>query len=75
MLSYCWKCKKNTESKNPKLKKKKKQEKTVLSSNSVVSGSKKMRLIKEQETSKTLDSMLGTKILVLGDIPIANIML
>ena len=50
-------------------------EKMMLSSNSVVSGSKKMRLIKEQETSKILDSMLGTKVPVLGDIPIANIML
>ena len=74
MLSYCWKCKENTESKNPKLQKQK-MEKTMLSSNSVVSGSKKMRLIKEQETSKILDSMLGTKVPVLGDIPIANIML
>ena len=34
-----------------------------------------MRLIKEQETSKILDSMSGTKIPVLVDIPIANIML
>ena len=34
-----------------------------------------MRLIKEQETSKILDSMLGTKVPVVGDIPIANIML
>ena len=44
MLSYCWKCIKNTEIKNLKLQKKKKKKKNgkiMLSSNSVVSGSKK----------------------------------
>ena len=40
MLSYCWKYKENTVSKNPKLQKQK-TEKMMLSSNSVVSGSKK----------------------------------
>ena len=34
-----------------------------------------MRFNKEQETGKILDKMLGTKIPVLGDIPIANILL
>ena len=43
MLSYCWKCIKNTEIKNLKLQKQKnkKNGKIMLSSNSVVSGSKK----------------------------------
>ena len=47
----------------------------ILSSNYVVSGSKNLRFIKEQETSKILDNMLGTKMRVLGDISIANILL
>ena len=41
MLSYCWKCIKNTEIKNLTLQKQKKNGKIILSSNSVVSGSKK----------------------------------
>ena len=47
----------------------------MLSSKCAISGSTKLRLIKEQETSKILDNILGTKILVLGDIPIANILI
>ena len=33
-----------------------------------------MRFNKEQETSEILDKMLETKIPVLGDIPVANIL-
>ena len=54
---------------------KRKNEKMMLSSKCAISGSTKLRLIKEQETSKILDNILGTKILVLGDIPIANILI
>ena len=54
---------------------KRKNEKMMLSSKCAMSGSTKLRLIKEQETSKILDNILGTKILVLGDIPIANILI
>ena len=54
---------------------KRKNEKMMLSSKCAISGSTKLRLIKEQETSKILDNILGTKILVLGDILIANILI
>ena len=54
---------------------KRKNEKMMLSSKCAMSGSTKLRLIKEQETSKILDNILGTKILVLGDILIANILI
>ena len=47
----------------------------MLSSICVVAGLKKLRFIKEQETTKIVDNMLGTKIPVLGDIPVANILL
>ena len=47
----------------------------ILSSNFVVSSSKNLGFIKEQETGKILDNMLGTKMQVLGDISIANILL
>ena len=51
MLSYCWKCKENTESKNPKLQKQK-MEKMMPSSNSVVSGSKKWDWLKSKKLVK-----------------------
>ena len=47
----------------------------ILSSICVVAGRKKLRFIKEQETTKIVDNMLGTKIPVLGDIHVANILL
>ena len=43
----------------------------ILSSNNVVSGSKNLRFIKEQQTSKISDNMLGNKMQVVGDISIA----
>ena len=73
MSSYRWKCRiiqkveiKNFKTKNGKM---------MLSSICVVAGRKKLRFIKEQETTKIVDNMLGTKIPVLGDIPVANILL
>ena len=45
MLSYCLKCRKNTESKNPK------DRRIMLLSNFAVYSSKKSRIIKEQEAS------------------------
>ena len=50
MLSYCLKCRKNTESKNLRVEKKKKG-KIMLSSNCLVCGSKKSRFIKEQKAT------------------------
>ena len=57
MLSYCLRCRKNTESKNPKVVKTKNGS-IMFSSNCVVCGSKKLRFIKEQE-AKGLLSMTG----------------
>ena len=50
MLSYCWKCKKNTESKSPTFVKTKKR-RILLLSKCEVCDSKKSKLIKEKETS------------------------
>ena len=62
MLSYCLECRKNTESKNPKVVNK--NWRMMLSSNCVVCGSAKSRFIKEQEPKKLL-IMIG-KIPLLG---------
>ena len=71
MLSYCLKCKKNTESINPKVSKTT-NSKTVMLSKRVICDSKKPKFIKEQQ-AKGLLSNLGirmplNKILLLGDV-------
>ena len=71
MLSYCLKCKKNTESINPKVSKTT-NGKTMILSKCTICGSKKSKFIKEQQ-AKGLVSNLGfrtslNKIPVLGDI-------
>ena len=60
MLSYCLKCRKNTENKNPRVEKTK-TGRIMLSSNCVVCGSKKSRFIKEQEASVLLTGILSIK--------------
>ena len=62
MLSYCLKCRKNTEIKNPKFakKKKKKNERIIILSKYVVCDSKKSKFIKQKEAGELL-SNLGTK--------------
>ena len=59
MLTYCLKCKKDTESVDSKLLKTK-NGRTVLSSKCTVCGSKKSKFIKQQE-AKGLLSNLGLK--------------
>ena len=59
MLSYCLKCRKQTESKNPKVSKTKKRTPMLLKK-CAVCDSKKSRFIKEQEASGLLSS-LGIK--------------
>ena len=64
MLSYCLKCRKNTESINPKI--------SETSNGKTISGSKKSKFIKKQE-AKGLLSSLGIrtplrKIPLLGDV-------
>ena len=70
MLSYCLKCRRNTESINPKVLKTT-NGKASISSTCAISGSKKSKFIKQQE-AKGLLSNLGlrtplNKIPVLGD--------
>ena len=59
MLSYCLRCRKNSESKNP-IVVKNKSERIMLLSKSEVCDSKKSKFIKEQEASGLLSS-LGIK--------------
>ena len=71
MLSYCLKCKRNTESKNPKVSETN-NDRAIISSTCALCGSKISKFIKQQET-KGLLSNLGlrtplNKIPVLGDI-------
>ena len=71
MLSYCLKCKKNTESINPKVSKTTNGKMMILS-NCAICGSKKSKFIKEQQGKGLLSSLglrtLLNKIPVLGDI-------
>ena len=62
MLFYYLMCRKNTESKNPKVVKTKNR-RTMLLSKIEVCNSKKLQFIKEQEASESL-STLGVKILL-----------
>ena len=59
MLSHCLKCRKNTESKNPKVAKTN-NGRIMLLSKCAVCDRKKSKFIKEQEASRLLSS-LGTK--------------
>ena len=71
MLSYCLKCKKNTDSINPKVLKTT-NGKTMILSQCALCGCKKSKLIKEQQAKGLLSNLaLRTplnKIPVLGDI-------
>ena len=74
MLSYCLKCKKNTESKNPVIVKTK-NGRIMLSSNCAVCGSKKPRFIIEQKklNSRLLSNLgIGTP---LTEIPLVGLIL
>ena len=71
MLSYCFKCKRNTESINPKVSKTT-NGKVIILSKCAICSSKKSKFIKQQE-AKGLLSNLGlrtplNKIPILGDI-------
>ena len=71
MLSYCLKCKKNTESINPRVSKTS-NGKTMILSKCAICGSKKSKFIKKQEARGILSSVgiraPSIKIPVLGDI-------
>ena len=73
MLFYCLKCRKNTESKKPKVEKIKSKRITLLS-NCAVCNSKKSRFIKEQEARGILSDS-GLKVLILNNLPGLNLLL
>ena len=56
MLCYCFKCRKNTQNKNPEVVKRK--------------NNKKSKFLKEQEARGLLSNLLGVKLPILSDIPI-----
>ena len=59
MLSYCLKCRKNTENKNPKVVNNKNRRLMLLSKFSV---RKQLKLLKEQEARGLLSKLLGVKV-------------
>ena len=71
MLSYCFKCRRNTRSINPKVSKTTNC-KAIILSTCAICGSKKSKFIKQQETKELLSNLgLRTplnKIPILGDI-------
>ena len=67
------KFRKNTKSKNPKVVKTK-TGRTMLLSNTVVFDSKKSTFIKEHQASEILGNLLGTRIPILGDLSLTNIL-
>ena len=69
ILSYCFRFRKNTDSKNPRVVKTE-NEKILISSNCAFCGCKRLSIIKEQETSELLGN-LGTKTL-LSQIPLLD---
>ena len=71
MLFYCLKCRKNTESKNPKAVTTK-NGKILLLSNCTVCNSKKLKFLKEQEAWGLLRNLREVKIPILGDLFIIN---
>ena len=73
MLSYCLKCRKNTESKNPKIVRTKIRRIMLLSKCSLCK-SKKSKFFKEQEARGLLSNLTGVKMSILCDLPILNIL-
>ena len=69
MLSYCLKCRKNTENKNPKVVNTKNRRLMLLSKFSM---RKQLKLLKEQEARGLLSKLLGVKVPIWSDIPIVK---
>ena len=57
MLSYCLKCKRNTESINPKVSQTT-NSKAIILSTCAISGSKKLKFIKDQEAKGLLSNLV-----------------
>ena len=73
MLSYCLKCRRNTESENPKVVRSK-NERIILLSKCSLCNSKKSKFIKEQEAKGLISKLTGIKVPILSDLPILNIL-
>ena len=73
MLSYCLRCRKNTETENPKVVKIKNRRIMLLSRCSVCS-STKLKFLKNQESRGALSNLLGVKLPILSHFLIVNIM-
>ena len=72
ILSYCFKSRKTTESKIPKVVKSKNRI-IMLLSKYAVCDNKKSKFIKEQEAEVLLSKLPGMTIPIINDLPIANI--
>ena len=73
MLSYYLKCRKNTESRNPKVIKIK-NGRIMLLSKCAVFDSKKLKFIKEEEARGLISKLKGAKVPILSDLLIVNIL-
>ena len=71
MLCYCFKCRKNTESKNPKFVRPK-SGRIMLLSKCVMCNSKESKFFKEQEAKELLSNLTGIRVPILIDLPILN---
>ena len=71
MLSCCLKCRKNTESKNPKVLRTK-NGRIMLLSKCALCNSKKLKFLKEQEARGLLSNLIGIKITNLSDLSTLN---
>ena len=71
MSSYCLKCRKKAESKNPSFKNKKPR-RIMLLSKCAVCNSKKTKFFKEQQAKGLLSNLTGVKISILSDLPLIN---
>ena len=74
MLSYYLKCRKNTESKNPKVVRTKNGRIMLLSKHTACNG-KRSKFIKEQEGKELLSNLTGIKIPFLSNVPVLNAVL
>ena len=73
MLFYCLKCRKITESKNPKLVRTKNGIKMLLSKFGVCD-SKKSKSFEEQEARRLLSKLTGIEVTILSDLPVVNLL-
>ena len=73
MLSYRLKCRKNTQSKNPKVVRNK-NGRIMLLSKYTVCNSKKSKFLKEQEAKGLLSKLTGIKVPIQSDLSILNVL-